>query len=146
MDIILIPGFWLDASSWDEVIPSLRQAGHRVRALTLPGMESKDADRSEICEVVVRVARGEHHVAASLQGGMLEAIHVRDAGAGVTLTPREREILALIADGKAAVEIGKELHVSAATVKTHLQHAYEKLGVSDRAAAVAEALRRGLLS
>src|SRR5215831_11192528 len=48
MDIILIPGFWLDAASWDEVVPVLRQAGHRVRALTLPGMESKDADRSEI--------------------------------------------------------------------------------------------------
>ena len=48
MDIILIPGFWLDASSWDEVIPALRQAGHHVRALTLPGMESKDADRSQI--------------------------------------------------------------------------------------------------
>ncbi len=48
MDIILIPGFWLDASSWDEVAPVLTQAGHRVHALTLPGMESKDADRSEI--------------------------------------------------------------------------------------------------
>ena len=48
MDIILIPGFWLDASSWDEVIPALRQAGHRVRALTLPGMESRDSDRSQI--------------------------------------------------------------------------------------------------
>jgi pimeloyl-ACP methyl ester carboxylesterase len=48
MDIILIPGFWLDASSWEEVIPALRQAGHRVQALTLPGMESKDADRSQI--------------------------------------------------------------------------------------------------
>jgi pimeloyl-ACP methyl ester carboxylesterase len=48
MDIILIPGFWLDASSWDEIIPALRQAGHRVQALTLPGMESKDADRSRI--------------------------------------------------------------------------------------------------
>ena len=48
MDIILIPGFWLDASSWDEVVPALRQAGHRVQALTLPGMESKDADRSQI--------------------------------------------------------------------------------------------------
>jgi pimeloyl-ACP methyl ester carboxylesterase len=48
MNIILIPGFWLDASSWDEVIPALRQAGHRVHALTLPGMESKDADRSQI--------------------------------------------------------------------------------------------------
>ena len=48
MDIILIPGFWLDASSWDEVAPVLQQAGHRTHALTLPGMESKDADRSGI--------------------------------------------------------------------------------------------------
>ena len=48
MDIILIPSFWLDGSSWDEVVPALEQAGHRTHALTLPGMESKDADRSEI--------------------------------------------------------------------------------------------------
>ena len=48
MDIILIPGFWLDGSSWDEVVPALKQAGHRTHPLTLPGMESKDADRSEI--------------------------------------------------------------------------------------------------
>ncbi|MEQ4722874.1 alpha/beta hydrolase [Nonomuraea sp. B19D2] len=48
MDIILIPGFWLDGSSWDEVVPALAEAGHRTRALTLPGMESKDADRSKI--------------------------------------------------------------------------------------------------
>ncbi|MEV1176372.1 alpha/beta hydrolase [Nonomuraea sp. NPDC049784] len=48
MDIILIPGFWLDGSSWDEVVPALTQAAHRTRALTLPGMESKDADRSKI--------------------------------------------------------------------------------------------------
>jgi pimeloyl-ACP methyl ester carboxylesterase len=48
MDIVLIPGLWLDGSSWDEVIPSLQQAGHRTHALTLPGMESKDADRTKI--------------------------------------------------------------------------------------------------
>jgi pimeloyl-ACP methyl ester carboxylesterase len=48
MDIILIPGFWLDGSSWDQVVPVLEQAGHRTHALTLPGLESKDADRSEI--------------------------------------------------------------------------------------------------
>jgi pimeloyl-ACP methyl ester carboxylesterase len=48
MDIILIPGFWLDASSWDEVVPGLRDAGHRAHPLTLPGMESKDTDRSGI--------------------------------------------------------------------------------------------------
>lgn len=48
MDIILIPGFWLDGASWDGVAPALEQAGHRVRALTLPGLESADADRSGI--------------------------------------------------------------------------------------------------
>jgi pimeloyl-ACP methyl ester carboxylesterase len=48
MDVILIPGFWLDASSWDETTQALERAGHRPRPLTLPGMESKDADRSGI--------------------------------------------------------------------------------------------------
>ena len=48
MDIILIPGFWLDASSWQRVTPILEEAGHRVNALTLPGLEAADADRSGI--------------------------------------------------------------------------------------------------
>jgi pimeloyl-ACP methyl ester carboxylesterase/uncharacterized damage-inducible protein DinB len=48
MDIILIPGLWLDGSSWEEVVPPLQRAGHRTHPLTLPGMESKDADRSRI--------------------------------------------------------------------------------------------------
>ncbi len=48
MNVILIPGFWLDASSWDQVVPTLERAGHRTRPLTLPGLESPDADRSAI--------------------------------------------------------------------------------------------------
>lgn len=48
MDIILIPGFWLDASSWDGITPALEKAGHRTHPLTLPGMESRDADRGGI--------------------------------------------------------------------------------------------------
>ncbi|GAB5078393.1 alpha/beta fold hydrolase [Arthrobacter sp. AD-310] len=48
MDIILVPGFWLDASSWEEVTPALEAAGHRTHPLTLPGMESVDASRSGI--------------------------------------------------------------------------------------------------
>jgi pimeloyl-ACP methyl ester carboxylesterase len=48
MEIILIPGFWLDASSWGEVAPALEQAGHRVRALTLPGLYAPDVDRGAI--------------------------------------------------------------------------------------------------
>jgi pimeloyl-ACP methyl ester carboxylesterase len=48
MKIILVPGFWLDASSWSAVTPTLVQAGHDVQALTLPGLEAADADRSGI--------------------------------------------------------------------------------------------------
>ncbi|MFD1504930.1 alpha/beta hydrolase [Georgenia yuyongxinii] len=48
MDIVLVPGLWLHGSSWDRVTPLLEEHGHRARALTLPGMESKDADRSGI--------------------------------------------------------------------------------------------------
>lgn len=59
---------------------------------------------------------------------------------------REIEILRLAADGYPAQQIANELHISLATVKTHLQHVYEKLGVSDRASAVAQAIRRGVLN
>ena len=48
MDLILIPGLWLDASAWDAVLPGLRAAGHEPYPLTLPGLESKDADRSTV--------------------------------------------------------------------------------------------------
>lgn len=48
MDVILVPGFWLTAATWDPVLPALRAAGHRPHPLTLPGLESPDADRSGI--------------------------------------------------------------------------------------------------
>lgn len=48
MDIILVPGFWLDASSWEEVTPALEAAGHRTHPVTLPGLESADANRAGI--------------------------------------------------------------------------------------------------
>ncbi|MFC6896772.1 alpha/beta fold hydrolase [Nonomuraea dietziae] len=48
MDVILIAGFWLNASSWDGVVPALEAAGHRVHALTLPGLASVDDDRTGV--------------------------------------------------------------------------------------------------
>ena len=61
------------------------------------------------------------------------------------LTERERQILKAIAEGKNLPQIASELYLGVTTVKTHVQHLYEKLGVSDRAAAVAEAMRRGVI-
>ena len=55
MDIVLIPGLWLDASSWDLVVPHLTEAGHTARALTLPGLESAQTDRAGV-HVVDQVA------------------------------------------------------------------------------------------
>jgi ATP/maltotriose-dependent transcriptional regulator MalT len=61
------------------------------------------------------------------------------------LTPRERELLQLAAEGASGPDIAERLVVSAGTVKTHFRNIYEKLGVRDRAAAVAIGLRRGLI-
>jgi two-component system, NarL family, nitrate/nitrite response regulator NarL len=82
----------------------------------------------------------------SLQSGVFTEIHAREvAGDRPVLTSREREILGLIAAGMTAPAIAAQLFLSTATVKTHLAHLYDKLGVGDRAAAAAEAMRRGLL-
>ena len=72
-------------------------------------------------------------------------IRLRKQDDAPALTPREQEILHLIAAGKSLPEIAKELYLGLTTVKTHVQHLYGKLGVSDRAAAVAIAMRRGLI-
>lgn len=106
---------------------------------------SKEADRTEIFEAVSRVARGETYVPPALHTGLAAQIRLREKDERPALTPREREILLLTADGHSAPAIASQLHLSPATVKTHLQSLYEKLGVSDRAAAVAAAMRQGLL-
>jgi two-component system nitrate/nitrite response regulator NarL len=76
---------------------------------------------------------------------MAREIRLRGRDDRPLLSAREQQVLVLIAEGRTAPQIGRELHVSTATVKTHILHLYEKLGVTERAAAVAEAMRRGLL-
>jgi two-component system, NarL family, nitrate/nitrite response regulator NarL len=111
------------------------------------GYLSKEASRQEICDSIVTVARGGTALAPEVQAGLAEEIQVRERSGGgrPSLTAREDEVLRLIAQGKSAPGIAEELHLSTPTVKTHLHTLYEKLGVSDRAAAVAEAMRRGLI-
>ncbi len=106
---------------------------------------TKDADRGTLLDAVAAVGRGETVLAPEIQAGLAEEIRMRAPKDRPGLSPRELEILRHIADGRSAPEIGKLIHLSPATVKGHLHSLYEKLGVSDRAAAVAEAMRRGLL-
>jgi two-component system nitrate/nitrite response regulator NarL len=107
-------------------------------AMGASGYLAKTADADAIGDAVTAVARG--------QIVLGEAVSDQDEQQpGPPLTARELEILALAADGRTGPQIGRELYVSPATVKTHLKNIYEKLGVTDRAAAVAEGIRRGLL-
>jgi len=109
------------------------------------GYLTRDADARELCDAITAVARGATVLSQELQGCVAEEIRLRAPRTRPLMTERERETLRLIAEGLSAPAIGGVLHLSTATVKTHLQHIYEKLGVSERAAAVAEAMRRGLL-
>ena len=109
------------------------------------GYLSKEASRQEICDAIVTVARGGTALAPEVQAGLASAVRDRERADVPSLSPREQEVLRLIAEGLSAPEIGKQIHLSPATVKTHLHTLYEKLGVSERAAAVAEGMRRGLL-
>ena len=96
---------------------------------------SKEVNRDAISDAVAAAARGDR-----LQVDVAEPVWERPL-----LSPRELEVLRLTAGGQSAPSIGRELHLSPETVKTHLKNVYEKLGVSDRAAAVAEGMRRGLV-
>ncbi len=97
--------------------------------------------RATRCSRTVRAAaRGETVLAAPLAAKLM-----RQVRGGDQLTPRELEVLALVAQGKSNPEIARELFIGEATVKSHLLHVFDKLGVSDRTAAVTRALERGLL-
>jgi two-component system nitrate/nitrite response regulator NarL len=109
------------------------------------GFISKEARREQIVDAVLACSRGENVVPPDVAAGLVSEIRLRKNDDAPALTPREQEILHLIAAGKSLPEIAKELYLGLTTVKTHVQHLYEKLGVSDRAAAVATAMRRGLI-
>jgi two-component system, NarL family, nitrate/nitrite response regulator NarL len=110
------------------------------------GYFRKESDRQAILDAIAAVARGQTVIEPGLQAGVFDQIRVRAALEDrPILTEREREVLALMAEGRSGPQIADRLIIALPTVKTHQARLYEKLGVSDRAAAVAEAMRRGLL-
>ncbi|GLZ51930.1 putative nitrate/nitrite response transcriptional regulatory protein NarL [Actinomycetospora sp. NBRC 106378] len=109
------------------------------------GYLPKETRRRELVEAVRTAADGGTVLPADLAAGLAGEIRHRRADRGPALSERETEILRLMAQGLTTPAIAKQLYVAPSTVKTHVQRMYEKLEVTERAAAVAEAMRRGLL-
>nr|WP_307856708.1 response regulator transcription factor [Catenulispora pinistramenti] len=106
------------------------------------GYLTKESGRAEIARAIEAAASGQSVLDDGVAATLLAA--AVDVPASVDLTPREAEVLTLIARGKSNTEIAEELFVSAATVKTHINNLFAKIGVRDRVQAVRYALRHGL--
>ena len=145
-----------------EAIRRLAARGERPRAIALTtyaddasvlgalragarGYLTKDAGAEQIREAVQAVARGEAALDPAVQHHVLAAL-TEPAASELPdgLTPREVEVLRLIAEGLTNAEIAERLVVSAATVKSHVNHIFAKAGVRDRAQAVVYAYSHGL--
>ncbi|GGO77309.1 response regulator [Nonomuraea cavernae] len=141
-------------------ITALRRAHPHVKVLVLttfdgdsdvlPAIEAgatgyllKDAPTDELLRAVRAAAAGEPVLSPSVAGRLMGQVR-RPVKAA--LTDRELQVLALVADGASNRQAAAKLFISEASIKTHLLHIYDKLGVRDRAAAVGEGYRRGLLS
>lgn len=109
------------------------------------GVLEKDAMPEEIGDALIRIAQGETVLAPAVQAALMREVRDRRERPQTMLSPREAEVLNFLAEGLSAPQIAAELHLSPSTIKTHLQRLYERLEVSDRAAAVAEGMRRGLI-
>ena len=108
------------------------------------GFVSKEARREQIVDAVLACARGENVVPPDIASGLVSEIRLRKQDDRPALTQREQEIT-VSSPSAGACRRSQRLYLGLTTVKTHVQHLYEKLGVSDRAAAVASAMRRGLI-
>lgn len=153
---------WLDV--WSRVIAHRREA----RALLLleprsvsdpaelarPGIAGvmlRSAGESELLQAVDSVLRGREFVSPELGGQMIRALSRMGRTGGSnpvvgSISPRELEVLGLVAEGLSNRDIGSRLHISENTVKNHLRRIHYKLGVTSRTEAVARGLREGLLA
>ncbi|MDP9842093.1 response regulator [Streptosporangium lutulentum] len=129
--VLVLTTFYDDA----DVLPAIEQGA--------TGYLLKDTPRAELRRAVRAAARGETVLSPSVAGVLTHRARTPERR---TLSRRELEVLGLIARGATNREVAAKLFVTEATVKTHLLHLFAKLGVNDRAAAVAAAYETGLLT
>jgi two-component system, NarL family, nitrate/nitrite response regulator NarL len=145
-----------------KIVGAVRRDGLRTKVVLLTGYEdsaaayqaitqgaagyvSKASEHTDLCDAVIKVADGETVVAPQFQAAIAREIKTREGSQHPAPSEREIAILRLLAEGRTLERIAAELGLSQASAEAHLGALYEKLEVSDRAAAVATAMRRGLL-
>jgi DNA-binding NarL/FixJ family response regulator len=146
-----------------EAIAKLRELGNPARVLILTTYDTdrdvvpdlgagaagyllKDAPRDELIRAVRAAHQGQSVLAPKVATALVGLVGSPGKSAPDNLSPRELEVLKLVADGATNQIAARKLLVSETTIKTHLLHIYTKLGVRDRASAVATAYKRGLIS
>ncbi|MDP9498289.1 MAG: response regulator transcription factor [Actinomycetota bacterium] len=106
----------------------------------------KDVSHEELCAAVAHALCGADLVEPSLRRALLTREPARSAAPSAALTERELQVLTGMSQGKSNSQIGRELYLSEDTIKTHARRLFRKLGVNDRAQAVALGFRRGLVT
>ncbi|MEO3928536.1 response regulator [Plantactinospora sp. CA-294935] len=104
----------------------------------------KDAEPEEVMQAIFAAARGEVHLDAAVTRRLTRQMVSRDVGLSA-LTPRERDILALVAQGRSNQQIAEQLVISERTARTHVSHVLSKLNLSSRTQAALVAIREGLV-
>jgi two-component system nitrate/nitrite response regulator NarL len=110
------------------------------------GVLTKTTSPDQLREAVLAAAAGREFLSGDVLAAVTREIRLRSTDDRPILSNREREILVRIADGESVPVMAQAMHLAVSTIKTHRGHLYEKLGVRDRAAAVAVAMRRGLIA
>ncbi len=134
-----------DASANILVLTTYDSDADIVRAVEAgaTGYLLKDTPRENLFRAIRAAASGESILAPTVAARLMTRMR---APAEETLSAREIEVLELVAIGNSNKEVAKALHISTATVKTHLIHIYNKLGVDDRTAATTTAIERGIIT
>lgn len=125
--------------------PNGRSSVSEALGSGVSGFISKASDAQAIRGTILAVARGDTVISERDRSRLLAEIDPDEHPPPTKISPREHQVLLLAAEGKTAAAIGLELHVSEATVRTHLRRTYDKLGVANKTAAVVEATRLGLI-
>lgn len=146
-----------------DAIPQIRAAAAAAKIIVLSRSDASDdvlraieagvsgyllksATLDEIAAGIRNVAAGEAALDKHVARHILESLRARTGAPATILTDREREVLALLAEGLVKKQIAKRLQIGYATVDTHVSHIYAKLNVANAPAAVSRAYQRGLLS